>query len=161
MNISSLFNKIMGFLIIIITLALAPTINTANAAIVGHANVSIMIGMSVIGGFGAPLIILGLLAAGGAFALAGVRGQMDASTSDLMSVVGSTIVVIVALTFMSTIITYVATLMGVYAATAFAYTLFSIIPLVVYLGIVAGAGWKTVSTYRARKGGKKSKKSGR
>jgi len=155
MNLSGLLPKIMGFLVIIITLALAPTINTANAVIVGD-NLTNLIGMSVVADFGAPLIVFGLLAIGGAFAMAGVRGKLsNTSTSDLLGVVGSVIVVIIALTFMDDIITYVNALID--ASDGFAITLYGIIPLVIYLGIVAGAGWKAVSTLR--KGRKSARKS--
>lgn len=151
MGFSQLFNKILGFIIIIVTLALAPSINTANALITGHTSVANCTGMSVVGAFGAPLIIIGLLVAGGAFALAGVKNQMRASARDLLGVVGSVIVVIVGLTFMVDIMTYTNTLYT--AVTGFARTIYGIIPLVIYLGIIAGAGWTTVKAYRkSRKG---------
>lgn len=153
--LSGLFSKIMGFLLLIITLALAPSIVTANATVAGHANVTsgVLIGMSVVAAFGAPLIILGLLVAGGAFAIAGVKGQISASSSDLMKIVGLVIVAIVALTFMNTICTYVATLIQAYpAGTEFARTIFAIIPLVIYLGIIGGTGWSLGSGYKKAKG---------
>lgn len=54
MNMGRLFAKIVGFLTIIVTLALAPTINTANAAIVTAVaeatNNTSIIGMSIVGG---------------------------------------------------------------------------------------------------------------
>jgi hypothetical protein len=153
--LGNLFSKIMGFILIIVTLALAPSIVTTNAAVAAHANVTsgVLIGMSVIAAFGAPLIILGLLVMGGVFAVAGVKGQINASAGDLMKVVGATIVAIVALTFMSTICTYVANLMGYYTlGTEFARTIFAIIPLVIYLGIIVSTGWAVGSTYKKVKG---------
>ena len=144
--LTNLFGKIMGFIVIVVTLALAPSIVTSNVAITGHANVSSMIGMSTVGAFGAPLIILGLLTAGGIFVVAGVRGTKTASAKDLLSVVGSTIVAIVALTFMATIMTYCQTLID--ASTGFAVTIYSIIPLIIYIGIIAATGWNTAKTYR-------------
>jgi hypothetical protein len=157
MNLGSLFGKIMGFLVIIITLALAPSIVTANTAVATHDNVTAMLGMGVVSGFGAPLIILGLLTIGGIFALAGVKGQLaSAGMKDLFSVIGSVIVVIVLLTLMPNVMDYTADLIE--ASEGFAVTIYSIIPLLIYLGIVAGAGWTSVHTYRkARKGGKKSR----
>ena len=153
MNISGLFSKIMGFLIIIITLALAPTINTANTAITGHDNVSIMIGMVAIGAFGAPLIIIGLLSAGGLFALSGVKGRLGgASMKDMIGVVGSVVVVIVGLTFMVSIMDYVVTL--VEASTGFAVTIYEMIPLLIYLTIIASAGWYQYASYKRMRGGR-------
>lgn len=151
--ISSLFPRIMGYIVIVITLALAPSISTANASITGHASVANMTGMATVGAFGAPLIILGLLVAGGAFAIAGTTGRLTASTQDLLKTVGSVIVVIVALTFMPTIMDYVEDLIDV-AGGGFAQVIYAIIPLVLYLGVVAGAGWQTYKTY---KGGSKKK----
>lgn len=157
MNLGSLFGKIMGFLVIIITLALAPSIVSANTLVATHDNVTAMLGMGVVSGFGAPLIILGLLTIGGIFALAGVKGQLaNAGMKDLFTVIGAVIVVIVLLTLMPNVMDYTAELIE--ASTGFAVTIYSIIPLLIYLGIVAGAGWAGVSTYRkTRKGGKRSR----
>ena len=151
MQMQSLLAKIIGFLVIVITLALAPTIDTANVAISGHANVTQMLGMTVISGFGAPLIIIGLLVAGGLFALSGVRGQLkNASMGDMMSVIGSVIVIIVALTFEAQIMTYNTALM--LGKSGFDYTLYSVIPLLVYIGIITSAGWNTARVYRKARG---------
>jgi hypothetical protein len=152
--LSSLFPRIMGYIVIIITLALAPSIATANTSIVNHASVANMTGMTVVGGFGAPLIILGLLVAGGAFAITGARGKLSAGAGDLLKVVGSVIVVIVALTFMPTIMTYVEQLIDV-AGGGFAQVIYAIIPLMLYLGVIVGAGWQTIKTIR---GGRRSRR---
>lgn len=154
--LTGLFGKIMGFIVIVVTLALAPSIVTANAAVAAHANVTsgVLTGMSVVAAFGAPLIILGLLVSGGVFAVAGMKGQLGGATAkDLLTVVGSVITAIVALTFMSTICTYVATLMGYYTlGTEFARTIFAIIPLIIYIGIIVGSGWSVARTYKKAKG---------
>ena len=145
--VGNLFGKIMGFLVIIITLALAPSINTAAVA-VAAANLTNLIGMAVISNFASPLIILGLLVAGGAFAVAGIQGTYTATTKDLMGVVGATIVAIVALTFMTSIVSYTNTLWTASAGSTIGQTIFSIIPLVVYLGIIGGTGWSLASSYK-------------
>jgi hypothetical protein len=151
--LQGLFAKIMGFVVIIITLALAPSINTANATIEAQ-NLTNLIGMTVVSDFGAPLIILGLLVSGGAFALAGMQGKLTGATmSDLFKVIGSVILVIVALTFMDTIIDYTNTLIGSPPETGFALVIYGIIPLIIYVGVIATAGWASVSTYRRLKGG--------
>ncbi len=106
--------------------------------------------MSVVTEFGAPLIVLGLLVVGGIFAWKGTGGQ---NMGDLMKTIGLVIVAIVGLTFMSDIVDYTNDLID--ASTGFAVTLYGIIPLLIYLGIIAAVGWTGYSAYR---GGRKSKK---
>ena len=148
-NMQGLFSKIMGFLVIIITLALAPSINTANAT-VAAGNLTNLIGLSVVTQFGAPLIVLGLLVVGGVFVWKGTSGQ---GMGDLMRTISLVIVAIVGLTFMDNIVDYTNTLIA--ASSGFAITLYGIIPLIVYLGIVASVGF---TGYNAYKGGRKSSK---
>lgn len=158
--VTNLLGKIMGFLVIIITLALAPTIYTANAAILAWTGTGLIgqfIGLEAIAGFGGFIIILGLLVAGGLFTLAGVRGKLaGASWREILTVVGSVIVIIVTLTMFLTIMDSADTLIA--AATAasdtIGTTLFGIIPIVVYVGILAAAGWAQVHTYRRIRRGK-------
>ena len=149
-NIQSLMSKIFGFLVIIITLALAPQINTANAAITA-ANITNCIGVSAIDDFAAPLVVLGLLAVGGIFMWKGTNTQ---GMKDIMGVIGLVIVAIVGLTFMTSIIGYTNTLID--ASTGFAVTIYGIIPLLVYMVVIASVGYVG---YKGYKGGKKSKKS--
>ncbi len=150
MNMGSLVGKVFGFLTIIVTLALAPSINTANAT-VAAANLTNCIGMSVVTEFGAPLIVIGLLLVGGLFAL----GKIQASTiRELMGVIFAVIVAIVGLTFMEDIVTYTNTLIA--ASTGFAVTLYGIIPLAVYLLIIGDATYATVRRWRGGKKGKKA-----
>ena len=146
MNLKDLFPKVMGFIVIIITLALAPTINTANATIIAD-NLTALTGMTAVAAFGAPLIILGLLFSGGFFAVAGMRGKMQgASMKDLLSVIGSVVLVIVALSLFTSVIEYVNAL--ILASSGFAVVVYGIIPLLVYIGIIAAAGFTQVKTYR-------------
>jgi hypothetical protein len=151
MQLQGLFSKIMGFLVIIITLALAPSINTANAT-VAAGNLTNLIGMSVVADFGAPLIVLGLLVVGGIFVWKGTQG---ATMGELMKTIGLVVVAIVGLTFMADIVDYTNTLID--ASTGFAVTLYGIIPLLVYLGIIAAVGWSGYGAYKgSRKKGKKA-----
>jgi hypothetical protein len=153
-NLAGLFSKILGFLVIIITLALSPTINTANGTI-ASGNLTNLIGMDVVADFGAPLIILGLLVSGGVFAVAGVKGTLGgASMGDLFKVIGSVVVIVVLLSMFPEIMTYVNDL--IQDSTGFAITIYGIIPIVIYLGIIVGAGWVQVQTYRSAKKGKAS-----
>ena len=148
---NNLMPKIMGFIVIIITLALAPTIYTANSDIIGWGDLTPFLGLEVIAGFGAFVIILGLLVSGGLFTIAGIKGKIaGAGMRDILMVVGSVVVIIVMLTMFVTILDYVDDLIT--AAVAAADTLgevgFGIIPIVIYVGIIAAAGWAQVSTYR-------------
>lgn len=145
--LTGLFGKIMGFIMIVVTLALSPSIVTSNVAITGHASVANMTGMTVLGSFGAPLIILGLLVSGGVFAVSGIKGhQQNASAGDLLKVVGSVIVAIVALTFMTTIMTYTEILIDT-CGGGFAEVIYAIIPLMIYVGIITATGWQTAKAY--------------
>jgi len=150
----NLLPKILGWLTVIITLALAPTINTQNAAVdtalTTMGNSTLLIGMDTVIDFGAPLMIIGLLFAGGMLA-AGRIG--DGSIQSMLGVIGSVIATVIALTMFESVITYVEDL--VEAVTGFAQVIYGVIPIILYLAIVAGAG-----VYAAVKGfgGKKSKK---
>lgn len=152
MNMQNLMSKIMGFVTIIVTLGLAPSINTANTTVAG-ANLTNCIGMSVMTDFGAPLCVLGLLAVGGIFVWKGTNNQ---GFQQLLDVISLTILVIIGLTFMSTIVDYTNTLIG--ASTGFALIIYGLIPLVVYLAIIASVfysgarafGWKGFKKGRGR-----------
>ena len=152
MKMQDIMPKILGFLVIIITLALAPTINTANAAIIA-ANLTNLIGMTAVAAFGAPLIILGLLIGGGIFAVAGTRGALaGAKIQDLLGVIGTVVVLIVVLTMFVNVMTYAGALYD--ASSGFAQVIYSIIPIVIYIGIIAMAGWTQVRAYRRGRGKK-------
>lgn len=158
--LQNLMPKIMGFIVIIITLALGPTVYTANADIIAWGDLTPFLGLEVVAGFGAFIIILGLLISGGLFTIAGLKGQLaGAGMRDILMVVGSVVVIIVMLTMFTSVLDYVDELIT--AATGAGDDLgeigFGIIPVVIYIGIVAGAGWAQASTYRRlKKGGKKA-----
>jgi hypothetical protein len=156
MNMRNLFAKIMGFVIVIVTLALAPTIQSSNTTIEGL-NITDLTGLSAVAAFGAPLIILGLLFSGGMFAAAGLRGRMQgASLGDMLSVIGSVVVVIVALTLFQSVVTYTNALL-VATPTGIGDVIFAIVPLIIYIGIVAGAAVVQVRAYRKSTRGRRSK----
>ena len=73
MDIKKLLGVIIGLLTIVVTLAISPSIGTANA-VVAAANLTNLIGMSVVVTFGAPLCIFGLLALGGVFTVGAWKG---------------------------------------------------------------------------------------
>ena len=142
-----LFGRIMGFVMIIVTLALAPTIKTANDAIEA-ANLTNLTGMTAVSAFGAPLIIIGLLFGGGFFAVAGVKGKMKgASMADMFSVIGSVVLVIVSLSLFTSVITYLNALIAP-AASGFGDVVYGIIALMIYIGVLAAAGYTQVRAYR-------------
>ena len=150
MKMRQLFGRIMGFVMIIVTLALAPTIQTSNATLAAT-NLTSCTGMTAVAAFGAPLIILGLLVGGGLFAVSGVRGRMSgASMADMISVIGSVILVIVSLTLMVNVVTYVNALIvaagGVGAG--FGPVVYGIIPLFIYVSVIAAAGFTQARAYR-------------
>jgi len=154
--------KIMGFIVIIITLALGPAIYAANTAIVawtstgGGGDITEFLGMGVVAGFGAFIIILGLLISGGMFTIAGLKNQLKgAGMKDILMVVGSVVIVIVMLTMFPTILDYVDQLIqaAITAGDTLGQVGFSIIPIVIYVGILAGAGWTQVSEYKKMKKG--------
>lgn len=156
MDMRLILGKVMGFLVIIITLALAPSIITSNNVIIAHVAIDNFTGMAAVAAFGAPIIILGLLVSGGMFAVAGVKGKLaGVGVKDMLLVIGSIVVVIVGLTMANSMFTYVAALIAADGGT-FASVIYGILPIIIYVGIIAGTGYAQVERYRALKGGKGS-----
>ena len=160
MKMKNLFGRIMGFVMVIITLALAPTIQTSNATM-ATGNLTNLTGMSAVSAFGAPLIILGLLVSGGLFAAAGVRGRLaGASIADMISVISSVILVIVSLSLMVNVITYTNALIVAAggAGAGFGPVVYGIIPLFIYVSVIAAAGFVQARAYRkARRSSRSSR----
>lgn len=152
-----ILSRVLGFLVIIITLSLGSTIYTANADIVS-ANLTNLIGMSAVAGFGAFIIIFGLLIAGGMLQLASRGGAYQSlSPIDMMSVILSVVVIVLSLELFENVITYTNTLIA--AALAASDTLgqvgFGIIPITIYVGVIAAAGWTQFRTIRKLRKSKK------
>lgn len=148
----NLVSRILGLLMIVLVLALAPSIVTANTAVQTNANATNLLGMAVVDDFGAMLIILGILTVGGIFT---VGGQMAGGIKDLLWTVGITIVAIIALTFMDTIIDYNFAIYT--SATGVEKTLYSIISLIIYVGIIGSVAYRG---YRAGRGYYRSRRRG-
>ena len=149
----------MRWLVIVITLALAPTIETFNGHVTtnvaGATNVAYMLGMTAIDDFGGFLIIIGLLVAGGLFA-ANFKAQ-GSGVKDMLGVIVSVIITVVALAmFSGSVIGYIDALIT--AGTGFAKTAYGILPIIIYVGIIAGAA--TAQAVKTYKGKKKSKSMG-
>ena len=156
MNIRRMLSIIFFFLTVIVVLALAPSINTANSTVLAtwalaSENAS-MIGMGAVVPFGAPLIILSIMVSFGLLAFGMKEG---ASVRDIMEAIGITIAMIIALNFFDSAVGYVNTLLV--DATGIAKVIYGIIPLAVYIGIVASAGSYGIVKYVKGKKGKKGK----
>ena len=152
----NLLPRILGWLTVIISLALAPTLNTQNAAVdaahVAATNGTLMIGLGTVVDFGAPLMIISLLFAG---TMLGLGKIGDGSIKGMLGVIGMVIVTIVALSMFESVIGYVNTLLV--ASSGFALVIYGVIPIILYIAIVAGAGAATA--YKAFRGKGKSKSS--
>jgi len=151
--------SIMGWLVMVITLALAPTIETYNGHVTtnvsGATNAAYMIGMTAIDDFAGFLMIMGLLVSGGLFAVSGMKSK-DTSVGDMLTIIGAVIITVIALAmFSGSIIGYIDSLIT--AGTGFAKTAYGVLPIIIYLSIIAGATtFITVKTFRKRKKGKKA-----
>jgi len=152
-DIKRLLGVIIGLLTIVVTLAISPSIGTANAT-VAAGNLTNLIGMSVVVTFGAPLCIFGLLALGGVFTVGAWKGTT--SMKEMLTVIITAVIVIVGLTFMSSIVTYTNTLIAA-GSGGFETTLYGIIPLFVYLVIIGLSGWQVGARVRSYRRGRRSK----
>lgn len=149
---------IMGWLIVVITLALAPTIETYNGYVTGNVsgstNASYMIGMTAVDDFGGFLMIMGLLVSGGLFAIMSARAK-DTTIGDMLGMIGAVVITVIALAmFSGSIIGYIDSLID--AGTGFAKTAYGMLTIIIYLGIISGA-----TAYIGVKAVKKGKGRGR
>ena len=150
-GITRLLGVLLGMITIVVALAIAPNISTANAAI-QSANTTNLIAMSVLDDFGAPLAVLGLLTLGGVFTLGAWKTGTD--LKQMMIVLFMAVIIIVGLTFMGNIITYTNNLIGA-TATDFEDIIWGIIPLFIYVAIIGMpfgyVGYRGYSTRKKRK----------
>jgi len=138
---------VMGIMTLVITLIMAPIILTANTAIASE-NLTNCTGMTSIDDVGPIVIILGLLTAAGLFAWAGARGGSSVGRKDMLVSVGSAIAITIALTMFTIIISSVNTLWTAAAGSTALQSFIGVIPLLVYVGIIVGAGYAQYRTYR-------------
>lgn len=150
---------ILGWLVVVITLALAPTIETYNGNVTTNVaaatNAAYMIGMTAIDDFAGFLMIMALLVSGGLFAVSGMRAK-NVTVRDLLEVIGAVIISIIALAiFSGSIIGYIDALIT--AGTGFAKTAYGILTIIVYVTIIAGpSAYMGVKAYR---GGRRKRSS--
>ena len=149
--------SIMGWLVVVITLALAPTIETYNgyvtANVAAATNLTYMIGMTAIDDFAGFLIIMGLLISGGAFAIGGMKTKTT-SIGDMLGVIGAVIITIISLAmFSGSVIGYIDALIT--AGTGFAQTAYGVLTIIIYVGIIGSAtayiGRKAYRATRSRR----------
>ena len=145
---------IMGWLVVVITLALSPTIETYNGYVTGNVagatNSAYMLGMTAIDDFGGFIMIMSLLVSGGLFAVGGMKNK-NYSVSDMLQVIGAVILTVIALAvFSGSIIGYVDSL--VTAGTGFAKTAYGILVTIIYVTIISSAGAFTAyKAYKSRR----------
>jgi len=160
--IKDLLPKIMGWLVVVITLAMAPTIVTYNTAVTTNVsaavNSSYMIGMTAIDDFGGFIIIMGLLVTGGLLGIAGARGSLgNAGVGDILKTIGIVIITVISLAmFSGSVIGYIDELIT--AGTGFEKTAYGILCVIIYIAIISGASaYMGVKAYKAGKEGNGSK----
>ena len=87
------------------------------------------------------------------------KGGTGVGKSDMIKVIGSVILIVIALTLMDSIITYVGTLhaAAVTAADTLGQIGFGIIPIIIYVGINSLAGWAQISTVRKMRSGRRAR----
>lgn len=158
-------SKIFGFLVIAFAAILSPAIYTANIALRTSANVTThMPTLVTVAGFGAIIIILGLLFSGGMLAYAGSKGGGgSAGKGEILKVVTSIVGLVVILSmFPGLIITPFHTLIdaAIAAGDAIGQAIYPFIPLLVYVAVIGAAGWAQTSAYKSYKGKGKKKAGG-
>lgn len=137
----------MGIMTLVVTLIMAPIILTANSAI-GSANITNLTGMSSIDDIGPIVIILGMLASAGLFAWSGAKGGSSIGRKDMMVSAGTAVAMTIALTMFIIVIDGCNTLYTAAAGSTALQSFVGIIPLLVYVGIIVGAGAVQYRTYK-------------
>ncbi len=155
MQMGRILSVVFGLLGIVIVLTLGLNIQTANASI-QTANQTNLIGLSVLDDWGAPLIILSLLALSGLFVAGGIAGTKSSGMKDLLIIVGASVVSIVGLSLMPSVITASNNLIGAVATDA-EDVIWKILPLLAYIAVIGVSGIATYKTYRS---GRKAKSAG-
>ena len=153
--------SIMGWLVVVITLALAPTIETYNGYVTGNVsgatNSAYMLGMTAIDDFAGFIIIMGLLVSGGLFAIGGMKNK-NTTVGDMLAIIGSIVITVIALAmFSGSVIGYIDALIT--AGTGFAKTAYGILTIIIYLSIIAAATVVTATkAFRKAKGKRAARK---
>ena len=124
-----LIPAIITWLVVVIVLSLAPTIETYNGHVTTNVaaatNAAYMLGMTAVDDFGGFIMIMGLLLSSGLFAVTSMKVR-DTSIGDMMEVIGAVILSVIALSMLS------GTIVGTICVAAF--VLFFFVPKL-FLGI--------------------------
>jgi hypothetical protein len=163
-GLKGLLPRIFQFLGIIITMGFAPGIYAANLAVgsTNASNVTNMIGMTTLTGFGGFLLVLAILLAAGIMTMA--QGQTSNNVMNLLKGVWPAISVTILLGFMNTYLTNVNSMIqsAIDAGDTAGQSFFGFFGILGYLGIIAtafaGTGiYGTIAAkWKGRKGSKKS-----
>ena len=150
---------IMGWLAVIITLALAPTIETYNGYVSGNltaaTNATYFVGLSAIQPWGGFIMVMILLTGTGIFAFSGMKTK-NVSVGDLVQVIGAVIVSVFALAvFSGTIIGNIDDLIT--AGASAVKNVYGALGIIIYALIIGGAGgFAAVKAYRGSRRSRRS-----
>ncbi len=158
MDLRNLAPKLIGFIAIVITISLAPSIYSANVAVVNYGGGSGLVpflGMDAIAPFGGFLAIFGLLATQGIFAIGTLKSGQGTGWRQIMLMIG---LVIMTLIFLKVFTAAILPKFGALISSAsvahddIGETVFGVVVIVIYLGIILGASvTNAVSEYKRRK----------
>ena len=155
---SNISGRLMGFIVIGVTIIMSATIYTANAGITS-ANLTNITALSDIAGFGPLIMILGLLFTGGMLTYASFSSpNSKIGKVDIRLTVGSVVLLIAVLSvFPGLIISGINNLIGeaIDAGDTDYITVYGLIPTIIYVVVIGGTGAAQVIGYkRIRKAGR-------
>ena len=177
MDLKNITPKILAFIVILITIALAKPIYTANLAIVnynsGSGGLADFIGLGAIAQFGAFLLIFGIMIEQGMLNIAGMSDKAGGGVQDgwksMTAAIGTIILALILLSmFAQSILPQFKDLVTTasLAGDSIGQFFWGIIPIFIYLGIIAlgvlgnGGGSILANKIRGRKGRKQSNQNG-
>jgi len=152
---------ILGWLAVIVTLALAPTIETYNGYITTNVstatNSSYMIGMPAISPWGGFIMIISLLLGTGIFAYSGMKSK-NVTVGDLIGIIGAVIISVFALSVVGdSVLSNIDALIT--AGGASVKAIYGTLMIIIYAGVIGGAG--AYAGVKGMRKGRKSKSSSR
>ena len=169
MNMSGTLSKILWFLTIVFAAVLAGPIYIANNAIGTAINTATYLGanltsfysiLATIRPYGPILMILGLFVVAGVMGYETFKGTYSyGGKGDLYRVFGVALGLLIILAFFPAIITAFNTVIGSASAAGdtLGTTIFPIIPVLIYVGIMVMGGWEESKVIRKGHGHKEKK----
>jgi hypothetical protein len=146
-----LIPTVMAWLGVVVTLALAPQIETYNGYVTTNVSAAVnsasMIGMTAIDDFGGFIMVMLLLVGTGLFAFAATK-MKNLTIQDIISNIGAVIIAIIILAFFSgSVIGYYDALIT--AGSGVAQTFYGVMTTLTYVIIIGGGGgWNVYKAYR-------------